>query len=490
MLFSTWEFVIFLLLVLVGYYLAGYGRSAWQGAILIVASYFFYAWGEPWLISLLLISTAINTAAALYLLDRKRTERYRYLMVAGAVVVNLAILAFFKYASLFASTFLPQGAWQQWGYHLSEIPLPIGISFFTFQGISLVVDVYRAGPEGIPGMRPPQTPEERRSLTRNIFLFKAFFPALIAGPIVKAHEFMHQIGRKRVRDIDWEDATTKLVAGYFLKMVIADNLRDVTAMIDYPNFVGAPSLQLVLLLYAFSMQIFADFCGYSLIAMGLARLFGYQLPINFAYPYLSASLTEFWKRWHISLSTWLKQYLYFPLGGNRKGAARTYLNLFVVMFLGGLWHGAAWSYMIWGGVHGILLALERLFGVRGDAARFDRGVWRALGSALRIFGVFTMVSLLWLLFKLPDFEHVKLYLQGIAAMKPGIIPQATFTILLFSMPVVLFHFYGLYREQLREMLDAHSPVVFYRAKMACVGLLLFLIISNSGTSGAFIYFQF
>ncbi|HWL51109.1 MAG TPA: MBOAT family O-acyltransferase [Chthoniobacteraceae bacterium] len=490
MLFSTWEFVIFLLLVLAGYYLVGRWRSGWQAGLLIVASYFFYAWGEPWLIFLLLASTGLNTAVALYLLDHGRTSRSRWAMVSGAVVVNLAILAFFKYAGLFAETFLSAGEWQKWGYHLSEIPLPIGISFFTFQGISLVVDVYRAGPDGIPGMRPPQTAEERRALGRNIFLFKAFFPALIAGPIVKAHEFMHQIGEKRVGGIDWEDATTKLVSGYFFKMVVADNLRDVTAMIDYPNFVGAPSFQLVLLLYAFSMQIFADFCGYSLIAMGLARLFGYQLPVNFCYPYLSASLTEFWKRWHISLSTWLKQYLYFPLGGNRKGALRTYLNLFVVMFLGGLWHGAAWSYMIWGGVHGVLLALERLCHVRGEAARFDGGFWRGLGSALRIFVVFSAVSLLWLLFKLPDFEHVKLYLAGIAALKPGLLPQPTFVIALFSLPVILFHLYGLYREQLWERLELSSPVVFYRAKMACVGLLLFLIISNSGMSGAFIYFQF
>ena len=322
--------------------------------------------------------------------------------------------------------------------------------------------------------------------------FKAFFPQLVAGPIVKAHEFMHQIGPKRLRQIDWEDATRKLVLGFFFKMVVADNLKEATQLIVYPTFVKMPSAQLLLLLYGFSFQIFADFFGYSLIAMGLAKLFGYQLPINFNSPYLSGSITEFWRRWHISLSTWLKQYLYIPLGGNRKGPVRTYGNLLVVMLLGGLWHGAAWSYMVWGGVHGLFLALERAFGCKGDSF-LDHpapSLFQRLAGLVRIFLTFNQVSLLWLLFKQPQFDQAVLYLKSIAALRPGILPQTTFIILFFSIPVVVYHCVGLFQRPLLASYGSWHPAVQTGTKIAAFGLLLFMIFVNSGTKGDFIYFQF
>ncbi|MFN9911764.1 MAG: MBOAT family O-acyltransferase, partial [Pirellulaceae bacterium] len=219
--------------------------------------------------------------------------------------------------------------------------------FYTFHGISLLVDVFRG--------RNLETFERDKSLYRHLadtLLYLVFFPQLIAGPIIKAKEFYPQVTLKSIRQVDYQGSVRLLILGLFLKTVVADNLSEQTFWIAYPYFLGKSSADLLLLLYGYSAQIFADFAGYSLIAIGLARLLGYQLPDNFHFPYLASSIGEFWRRWHISLSSWLCDYLYIPLGGNQKGAVRTYFNLIIVMFLGGLWHGAAWSFAIWGLWHG------------------------------------------------------------------------------------------------------------------------------------------
>ena len=493
MLFNSWTFALFLVGVFAFYYRVGRNQAGLaQIFLLTIASYVFYAWQNPWLVILLLCSTWINAFVSLKLTERNVSPRARKRWVQAGIVCNLAVLAFFKYASLLVSTFLPKGWWTHCGFDLSAIPLPIGISFFTFQGISLVVDVYRAEGKGILGLEPPTTRRESWWLLLRMAFFKAFFPQLVAGPIVKAHEFFYQIGPKRFSQIDWEDAVRKLVLGFFFKMVVADNLKEATQAIAYPTFTTLPSAQLLLLLYGFSIQIFADFCGYSLIAMGLARLFGYQLPLNFNFPYISASITEFWRRWHISLSTWLKQYLYFPLGGNRKGLSRTYLNLMVVMLLGGLWHGAAWSYMVWGGAHGLFLAIERACGCKGDSLSDDPvpSRWRYVTTGLRIFLTFNLVSLLWLLFKLPQFGEAVLYIKCIAALRPGLHPQPSFVILFFSLPVVVYHFYDLFKERLFASFRTWPSLAQYGTRVTVFGLLLFMILVNSGAKGDFIYFQF
>ncbi len=326
MLFNSWTFVFFLLLVFAGYYFGPSWLSrtaAGQAGWLTLASFIFYGWHTPWLVILLAISTFVNAEAARRLLDPAATPSARKWVLALALIFNLGALAFFKYASLRARLLLPAALWEKWGPFLGHVPLPIGISFYTFQGISLVMDLFRAGSAGVPGATFPRGPREVAWFQERTWFFKSFFPQLISGPIVKAHEFYYQIGLKKLADIDWHGAVKNLVAGFFLKMVVADNLKEVTVALSYPKFVGLSKLGLMVLLYAFSFQIFADFCGYSLIAIGLAKLFGYQLPINFRNPYISRSITEFWRRWHISLSTWLRSYLYIPLGGNRRGAVRT-----------------------------------------------------------------------------------------------------------------------------------------------------------------------
>jgi alginate O-acetyltransferase complex protein AlgI len=490
-LFNSWTFCVFLSVVFCGYYLGpGWLSGTVSGQIgwLTLASFVFYGWHTPWLVLLLAISTFVNAEAARRLVAPNRTQVERRRILTIALVFNLGALCFFKYASLLAEFCLPVALWTRWKPFLGHIPLPIGISFYTFQGISLVMDLWRAGPQGIKGASFPRGAGETLFFQERTWFFKSFFPQLISGPIVKAHEFYHQITRKQLTNLDWNGALKNLVAGFFLKMVVADNLKEATSALIYPNFTVLPKSSLILLLYGFSFQIFADFCGYSMIAIGLGKLFGYELPINFREPYLSRSITEFWHRWHISLSTWLRSYLYIPLGGNRRGAARTYLNLFIVMFLGGLWHGAAWSYAIWGTVHGVLLAIERLAGV--DAIRSDLDQpWTALGI-LRAFVTFNVVSVLWLLFKLPNFEQVGAYIRCLAGNPSGFHPQLVFQIGLFALPVVLLHLHHArppLRMRLREYLG--TPAWAWTEAAVYAGMIC-LIVVNSGTPGEFIYFQF
>jgi alginate O-acetyltransferase complex protein AlgI len=514
-LFNTWTFLVFLAATFSAYHFvpwSGRHRVWFQIGLLTIASYVFYAWHTPWLVIILAASTWINAYVTLRLVRPGSPPEERKKWVTFAIMANLGVLIFFKYASLVVGTFFPHTWWSHWGFDLTQIPLPVGISFFTFQGISLVVDVYRnpsvvlSHGTDVPSSefvvrrsgrenQEPGTKNQEHSpsgLFFKVAFFKAFFPQLVAGPIVKAHEFMHQIGAKSLALVDWEDAVKKLTLGFFLKMVVADNLRDATAGLHYPEFMGSSGPNLLFMLYAFSFQIFADFAGYSLIAMGLARLFGYELPLNFNFPYISQSITEFWRRWHISLSTWLREYLYIPLGGNRKGPIRTYANLIVVMLLGGLWHGAAWSFMIWGGAHGICLAIERLMGVKVESAeRQHFGIFNFIISAFRIFLIFNLVSFLWLLFQLPDFKDVVLYLKELAAWRTkGYSPQIFYAVAVFGLPVVAYHFWGLLRPRYWDPFSANNPRLSARIINAVYAGLLFLIVTNSGNPGAFIYFQF
>jgi alginate O-acetyltransferase complex protein AlgI len=491
MLFNSWTFVVFLLLVFIGYYFGPSWLSrtaAGQIGWLTIASFVFYGWHTPWLVLLLAPSTLINAEAARRLLDPDATPARRRGVLCVALAFNVAALAFFKYASLLGRLLLPEHLWEEWKPFIGSIPLPIGISFYTFQGISLVMDLYRAGSQGVPGTEYPKGWRENLLFQERTWFFKAFFPQLISGPIVKAHEFYHQIGLKRLAEIDWEGAVKHLAGGFFLKMVVADNLKEATAALSYPQFTMLPKFSLVAMLYGFSFQIFADFCGYSLIAMGLAKLFGYNLPINFRSPYIARSMTEFWRRWHISLSTWLRSYLYIPLGGNRLGPVRTYINLFLVMFLGGLWHGAAWSYAVWGTAHGVLLALERMCGVRaGDTE--SEAAWTFFG-VVRAFITFSLVSILWLLFKLPDFSQVIEFARCLVFNPLGVQPQSLFVIVLFSIPVVLMHLHAALEPQLASWRARLGEKVWGWSEAAAYAAMVFLILVNSGTPGEFIYFQF
>lgn len=488
MLFNSWTFAVFLVVVFALHYVVR--NALWQALVLTAGSFVFYGWGPDHLrlVPLLAASTLVNGVAAQVLLSPKAPEARKKWAFALALAFNLGALCFFKYARLLGETLLPTAWWAKWEPVLGHIPLPIGISFYTFQGISLISEAWRARQTGLPGLESPQGMRQTFWFHTKVWFFKAFFPQLVAGPIVKAHEFLHQIGFKRLASIDWDGAVRKLVLGFFLKMVIADNLTEATGVLDHSAQVAQSSrLNLLAMLYGFSFKIFADFAGYSLIAQGLAKLFGYELPINFNFPYLSRSITEFWRRWHISLSSWLREYLYFPLGGSRLGPFRTYINLSLVMFLGGLWHGAEWRFAIWGAAHGVLLAAERLF--QGDARRTaGKPGWNWLGT-LQAVMVFNVVSVLWLLFKLPDFNALVVFFRAFASQGGAVHTREIFAIVLFSLPPLAWHLFEAVRAADNRW-KRFGQLQYARLNTMAYAIMLALIVLNSGAAGEFIYFQF
>jgi alginate O-acetyltransferase complex protein AlgI len=469
MLFNSFAFVCLLAVTFFLYYLPTFKRH--QVHLLILASIVFYAYETPEWLLLLLASATINIVTSYTVAYGPISKRKRYATIG--VVLNLLLLAFFKYGSLLSKTLFR--ADDTVGSFLLKIPLPIGISFFTFEGISLVIDVYKEKYMKAQEFVPRSFTEHSK---RTMF-FISFFPHLVAGPILKAHDFLPQIGDgKKLSEINWQYCFRKLLVGYFLKMVVADNLKDFTYWMTFPYFKSHSSITLVTMLFGYSCQIFADFAGYSLIALGLAGLFCYRFLDNFNFPYISTSFSEFWRRWHISLSSFLKEYLYIPMGGNRKGSMRTYLHLMITMFLGGLWHGAAWSYAVWGTFHGGALAIERF---AADRFRIRKS---AVLLVLKGVMVFSFVTLAWLLFKLPEFTQVISYLDSVrTGLSLPINFIIIFNILIYSTPVVIYH--GLYLLRHTKYFQGFKKIEFL-----IYGLLLFLIIVNSGSSGSFIYFQF
>jgi len=474
MLFNSLPFLILFLITFFVYYLpfSFFKKGNTQLLILILASSIFYGYYRPSLLFLLVFSGAVNTITSYYV--SYGSLKYRRLLAYTGVIVNLAVLAFFKYSPLIAGTFFDTH--NGIGAFLITIPLPIGISFFTFEGISLVVDTYKGHKDD---RFKNLVHESFITHIRNSFFFIVFFPHLVSGPILKAHDFIPQISNKKFKDIDWNYSFRLLVGGYFLKLVVADNLNDFTSYLIYPLFMQYSTLDLLSLLFGYSFQIFADFAGYSLIALGLASLLGYRLMQNFNFPYISTTFSEFWRRWHISLSTFLREYLYFSLGGNRKGKFRTYINLAITMILGGLWHGAAWSYAVWGTFHGLMLALERLFNDRFTVEIKKNSV----AFYLKMLFIFLAVTLAWLLFRLPNFEEAVMYVKA-CFQNTGMVNNyiSIFLISLYSLPVILYHLIYLKRRS--------SPAFLVKQEYLIYGAMIFLIITNSGTPGSFIYFQF
>lgn len=472
MLFNSWQFLLlFLPSTLILFYLPVLRNYQWL--VLILAGFIFYAMNHIEFLCLLIVSVILNAVCS-FMIGRVDRHLNKVIVAGSGVLANLSLLCFFKYGGLIYKTFF---SWDLSGEWILTIPLPIGISFYTFQGISLLFDT-------LQNNKLKECLEHlsfREHFVKTVF-FLSFFPHSLAGPIVKSHYFFPQIGLKKFEDIKIVYALKLLILGYFFKIVIADNIQNYTSYIQYPVFIEMGSIQLFTMMIGYSIQIFADFAGYSLIAIGVAALFGYSLPSNFNFPYISQSFREFWQRWHMSLSMWLREYLYFPLGGSRRGKFRTYFNLFIVMLLGGLWHGAAWNYLIWGGVHGCLLALERgLFNPR----EWDNDQ-RILLRIVRTVIVFLIVSWAWLFFKLSNMNDAFLYSYLIVHQAiNGNVGGHTLPILyilIYGMPVALYHIGYKLNVTGFESWKKVEPMVY--------ALMLLLIFINGGTSNAFVYFQF
>ena len=442
-----------------------------QTIVLGLGSFAMYATEGGGFLLLLIANTAL-TAVCSFVVAARNAVYSRLALVAG-IVINLAVLATFKYDRLLLP--LLRHNPPDWMRELLAFGLPIGISFYTFHGISLMVDCWHN----------PDIVRRRDHLLNHCIdtaLYLSFFPQLVAGPITKGRMFFPQIVIKRFGEIPWAEAVSGIIVGFFLKRVIADNLNELTLpLTDSRTYAGTPQYELLAMVIGYSAQIFADFAGYSLIAIGVAQLFGYQLPANFNQPYLAQSITDFWRRWHMSLSAWLKEYLYFPLGGNRRGAARTYLNLLIVMGLGGLWHGADWKFAVWGLWHGGLLAVERFLGI-GEPSPGPIAVARVMLT-------FFLVTVGWLFFRLNSLNDVGLLLHEFSlpwrpldATRTGHTDAVTIYVLCAA--VLLFH------------LPISSIGISYWAKRSKIlwpmflGFLVAVVLMASGSRHAFIYFQF
>ena len=399
MLFYEPLFLFFYMPALYALYVAINRRPIVKKCTLLIASVAFYAWGEPLFVPVLLGSVALDYQIARRLVGTK-SNAWRERLVACGVVANLILLSFYKYADFFLTNLnVAFGPLTGRTIPLLHIALPIGISFVVFEKITYLVDVYR-------GTSPPA-----KSFV-DYCLFVFFFPKLLAGPILKYHEMAGQFSSPRaIGWPDFHDGLLRFARGIAKKLLIADPLgrfADLAFATD-PAALGSSSAWLALL--CFTLQIYFDFSGYSDMAIGLARMLGFQLRENFRMPYVARSLTEFWRRWHISFTTFIRDYLYVPLGGNRYGSVLTYRNLWICFLISGLWHGASWNFVLWGAYNGLFLTLDRMFLVK----ILDR-----TGKFMATIFTFAIVMLGWMIFRSPSVMHLGAYLHALANLaEPG-----------------------------------------------------------------------
>lgn len=394
MLFNSFEFLLFLPIVFVLYWFVLNKSLKWQNALVLGASYFFYSWWSYKFMGLLMLSTALDYAYGFWVASPNRKKAKLFLWLS--VLNNLGILAVFKYYNFFATQF--QQGFESLGLHINvtllHVALPVGISFYTFHGMSYVFDIYR-------GLQKPV-----RSFI-DYAVFVSFFPLLVAGPIERANHLLPQVQKPRFFEYAQALEGCRLILwGLFKKVVIADAIAEVIDPI-FASYDTYNSPTLILAAIGFAFQIYGDFSGYSDIALGTAKLFGFELLSNFRFPYFSRDLAEFWRRWHISLSSWFRDYLYIPLGGSKVGLVKAVRNTFIIFLVSGFWHGASWNFIVWGGIHacGFLpLLITKRNRVHTDIIaqnrKFPNG--RELRQMLLTFG---FVTFAWIFFRadtLPD----------------------------------------------------------------------------------------
>ncbi|MCH2170867.1 MBOAT family protein [Myxococcota bacterium] len=472
MLFNSLAFAVFFAVVFAAYALLPHrARRFW----LLLASYGFYASWDWRFLGLIWVSTAVDYAVALRLAANDDAHSRRR-WITLSLIVNLGILGFFKYAGFFAESLADLIA--PFGHAIPDfalqVVLPVGISFYTFQSLGYTLDVYR-------GQLQP---------TRNLLdfaLFVAFFPQLVAGPIERASRLLGQIATPR--HLSWEGlgaGSWLILWGLFKKTVVADSLSQVVDAVYAPG-AAATGPEVVLATYAFAFQIYCDFSGYTDIARGTARCLGFDLMLNFRLPYFATSPADFWRRWHISLSTWLRDYLYIPLGGNRRGSRRTLINLLLTMLLGGLWHGAAWTFVAWGAYHGALLIIQRLLQPTLDRLAPVSGTAARLWWLASILGTFHLICLGWLIFRSEDLGQVAHLLTTLfTSFEIGSTGDWWLPLGLLIAPVLAMQILQARSDDLSVQFRWPMP-----ARAALYVALFFAIVVYGEDFGApFIYFQF
>ena len=490
MLFNSIEFIVFFIFVLSIISVLKYRK--FQHLFIIFSSYFFFYFSSNYFLSLLIFSTLLDYYVAKLIWTTQEKNKKKILLI-GSLIGNLVLLGFFKYADFAITQFNILG--KEFNFAgdvpLLELVLPIAISFYTFETISYTVDVYR-------GKLEPS-----KSL-REFALYVSFFPQLVAGPIIRASEFLPQLRERleksnskiNLKQIIIHNSNLKLgitimAFGFLKKMFFADNIAPMVNSI-FSNPIGASSFEIWLGTIGFAIQIYGDFSGYSDIAIGAALIFGFNIPKNFNKPYFAISPSDFWRRWHISLSSWLRDYLYIPLGGNKKKSGRTYLNLLIVMFLGGLWHGASWNFVIWGMLHGVYLAIHKVISNKFPALSENKFFKSKIGKIFSIFIMQYFVFLAWIPFRVNDVDHMiygmskyilfdfvfENYLQILSEHKIAVMVMIVFIIL---------HIIAYKRNEIISKISSLK----LRYWGMCIGIILTLIIFFfDGNPEDFIYFRF
>ncbi len=474
MLFCSQQFLVFFTAIFVVYWALPWHRArVW---LLLGASFYFYASWNKWLAAIICVSTAMDYVVARGMAATPVAWR-RKLMLGVSLVANLGLLFYFKYANFFLDSL--QQTLNAVGAHASfrplEVILPIGISFYTFEAINYTIDVYRR-----------RVPAEKN--LANFMLFITFFPHLVAGPIVRARDFLPQIYRRK----RWDWARLQLGVQYFLmgvfkKLAIADRMAQYAdPVFASPSSYGSGAVWLATIAYA--LQIYCDFSGYTDMALGAAHMLGYKLAQNFNMPYLAANVSEFWRRWHISLSSWLRDYLFIPLGGSRGTDRQTNRNLMITMTLGGLWHGASWTFVVWGILHGAMLVVHRHF--KSYCKRhslLDRVLQTPSGTVFRIGLTFGCVCVGWVFFRSTDFTTAAEMLRRLVVPHAGLPAPIHYRSLWYTVAVVVLC-HALAHRGLWDRVAVRVPAPVMGFGYAFVLTLALVLAPDAGK--AFIYFQF
>ena len=476
MLFNSYSFWLFLAIVCAIHAVLGHRGRNW---LLLAASYFFYACWDWRFLSLIWISTFVDYFAALGIGRDGASRKKRRAWLLLSLTANLGMLATFKYLGFFVTEFnrLLEATGIGFMAPTVDILLPVGISFYTFQTLSYTIDVYRG-----------ETQPTRR--LGDFALYVAFFPQLVAGPIERSSHLLPQVlnPRPACDENRFREGLFLVMSGLFRKVVVADNLARVSnAVFAMPSDELTAPLVLVGV-YAFAFQIYGDFSGYSSVARGVSKWLGFDLMINFRQPYFATSPQDFWSRWHISLSTWLRDYLYIPLGGNRRGKIRTQRNLLLTMLLGGLWHGAAWTFVIWGAIHGLWLAVHRAISGNRRASSEPKA---NLGlRLLKIVFTFHLVCLTWLFFRAESLGQAMNMLGAFAPGHWAMFSETAFGLLVivgfYSLPLVCFEIWTERRKDELALCNA-SPLA--RA-MIYFFIVMMMIFYSPPELQEFIYFRF
>jgi alginate O-acetyltransferase complex protein AlgI len=474
MLFNSYEFIIFLIIVFLLYWFVFDKEVKHQNILILVASYFFYGWWSWKFLLLLALSTLLDYCYGFGVGSENKKKSKLFLWLS--VINNLGILATFKYYDFFATEF--QRGFDSVGIHLNpvllHIALPVGISFYTFHGMSYVFDIYR-------GVRKPVTNFVEYAV------FVCFFPLLIAGPIERANHLLPQVQAKRTfRYSQAVEGCRLMLWGMFKKVVIADSLSVIVDSV-FNNYSSHNAFTLILAAIGFSFQIYCDFSGYSDIALGAAKLFGFELLSNFKFPYFSRDIAEFWRRWHISLSSWFKDYLYFPLGGSKKGKLITIRNTFIIFLVSGFWHGANWNFIIWGGIHACgflpLLLLNKNRKHTTEVVAFDRK-FPTLREIWQMLTTFIFVTFAWIFFRIHSFkngvDYVKqIFVDSITHPKQFFQVPWEIKVFYYIIPLILIDWY--FRRDERKLRR------FGWVVNIILGVLVWAFFKKASS---FIYFQF